>query len=135
MYEQWYKISTFQTQGSGFKSWPRRVLNICVTFFSAKVVSAFHPYGVGKMSTSFCWGLTCDGLVSRPGGVNDSHPLNTTETRDKHLLQWATWLRKGFRMHVKILSGHTCTIKFIFSVTLANSGHRSVQSLVANFEP
>ena len=48
------------------------MLNICVTFFSAKVDSAFHPYGVGEMSTSFCWGLTYDGLVSRPGGVDDS---------------------------------------------------------------
>ena len=43
-----------------------------LTFFSAKVDSHFHPHGVGKMSTSFCWGLTCDGLVTRPGGVNDS---------------------------------------------------------------
>ena len=90
------KISAFQPQGPGFKSRLCRVLNICVTFFSAKVDSAFHPYGVGKMSTSFCWGLTCDGLVSRPGGVNDSHPLNTTETGDKHRLRWATWLGKGF---------------------------------------
>ena len=35
------------------------------------------------MSTSICWELTCDGLVSRPGGVKESHPLNTTETGDK----------------------------------------------------
>ena len=35
------------------------------------------------MSTSTCWELTCDGLVSRKGGVKDSHPLNTAETRDK----------------------------------------------------
>ena len=63
------KISAFQPQGPGFKSRRCRVLNICVTFFSAKADSAFHPYGVGKMSTSFYWGLTCDGLVSRPGGV------------------------------------------------------------------
>ena len=27
--------------------------------------------------------LTCDGLVFRPGGVKDSHPLNTTENGDK----------------------------------------------------
>ena len=32
------------------------------------------------MSTSVYWKLTCDGLVSRPGGVKNSHPLNTTET-------------------------------------------------------
>ena len=36
------------------------------------------------MGTSFCWGLTCDGLMSCPGGVIDSQPLDTTETRDKH---------------------------------------------------
>ena len=35
------------------------------------------------MSTSVCWELTCDGLVSHPGEVKDSHPLNTTETGDK----------------------------------------------------
>ena len=57
--------------------------------FSDKADSAFHPYRVGKMSTSFCCGLTCDGLVSCPGGVNDSHPLNTTETGDKRRLQLA----------------------------------------------
>ena len=39
-----------------------------------------HFYKVGKMSTNYCWMLTCDGLVSCPVGVNDSHPLNTTET-------------------------------------------------------
>ena len=38
------------------------------------------------MSSSVCWELTltCDGFVSRRGGVNkDSHPLITTETGDK----------------------------------------------------
>ena len=30
--------------------------------------------------------LTCDGLVSHPGGVKDSHPLNTAETRDNPLI-------------------------------------------------
>ena len=35
------------------------------------------------MSTSVCWELTCNGLVSRPGGVKDSYPLNNTETGDK----------------------------------------------------
>ena len=38
------------------------------------------------MSTSVCWELTCDGLVSCPGGVKDSYPLNTTETGDKRRL-------------------------------------------------
>ena len=50
---------------------------------SANVYSAFHSYGVGKMSSNFCWGLTYNGLVSYPWGVNDSRPLNTTETGDK----------------------------------------------------
>ena len=81
-------------RGPGFNSRLCQVLNICVTFFSAKVDSTFHPYGVDKMSTSFCWGLKCDGLVSRPGVVSDSHPPNTTETGEKCWLQWATLARK-----------------------------------------
>ena len=31
------------------------------------------------MSTSVCWKLTGDGLVSRPGEVKDSHLLNTIQ--------------------------------------------------------
>ena len=50
-------------------------LNICLTFFSAKVDSAIHSF----MSTSCCWGLSCDRLLVRPGGVNDFH----TETRNR----------------------------------------------------
>ena len=86
------KFSAFQLRGLRFKSRLTRVLNICVTFFPAKVDSAFQPYEVGKMGTSFCWGLTCDGLVLwfHPRGVNDSHPLNTTKTGNRHRLQWAT---------------------------------------------
>ena len=38
--------------GPRFDSRPGRGLNIWVTFFPAKVHSAFHPSGVGKMSTS-----------------------------------------------------------------------------------
>ena len=38
------------------------------------------------MSTSFCWELFCERLVSHPGGVKDSHLLNTTETGDKRRL-------------------------------------------------
>ena len=34
------------------------------------------------MRTSICKELFCDGLVSHPGGVSDSHLFNTTETRD-----------------------------------------------------
>ena len=33
--------------------------------------------------------LTCDGLVSHPRRVKDSHPLNTWETEDKRGLHWA----------------------------------------------
>ena len=44
---------------------------------SALVNSAFHPSG-GK--------LTCGWLVSRPGGVKDSHSFNTFETEDKRLV-------------------------------------------------
>ena len=32
------------------------------------------------MSTSFCCGLTCYGLVSYPGGVTNYRPLNKQET-------------------------------------------------------
>lgn len=35
-----------------------------------------------QLGTSLCWGSTCDGLVSHPRGVNDSHPLSTNETGD-----------------------------------------------------
>ena len=38
------------------------------------------------VNTCVCWELTCDGLMSRPGGVKDSHPLNTTETGDERRL-------------------------------------------------
>ena len=38
------------------------------------------------MSANICWELTCDGLVSRLGGIKDSHPLNTTKTGDKRRL-------------------------------------------------
>ena len=39
------------------------------------------------------WDLTCDGLVSRPGIVEDTHPLITKETGEK-LSIWPTWLVK-----------------------------------------
>ena len=43
------------------------------------------------MSTSICWKPTYYGLVSLPGGVKDTHLLNTTETREMSL---ATKLQK-----------------------------------------
>ena len=43
-------ISASQSWGPRFDSRPGRGLNIWVTFFPAKVHSAFHPPGVGKMS-------------------------------------------------------------------------------------
>ena len=46
------KICASQSWGPRFDSRPGRGLNIWVTFFPAKVHSAFHPPGVGKMSTS-----------------------------------------------------------------------------------
>ena len=46
------KISASQSWGPRFDSRPGRGLNIWVTFFPAKVHSAFHPPGVSKMSTS-----------------------------------------------------------------------------------
>ena len=46
------KISAFQSLGPQFDYRPGRGLNICVTFFPAKVHPAFHPSGVDKMSTN-----------------------------------------------------------------------------------
>ena len=43
--------------------------------FSAIAYLAFHLSGVGQMSISICWELTCDGLVSSPDGVKHSYPL------------------------------------------------------------
>ena len=48
------------------------------------------------MSTSVCWELTCDGLVSNPGGVKYSHPLKSTETGDKRQLHICHLSRMGF---------------------------------------
>ena len=47
------KISASQSWGPRFDSGPGRGLNIWVTFFPAKVHSAFHPPGVGEMSTAY----------------------------------------------------------------------------------
>ena len=46
----------------------------------------------------FCdgWELNCGGLVSHPGGIKDSHPLNTTETGDKRRLHQRLGSGKGF---------------------------------------
>ena len=46
------KISASQSWGPWFDSRPGRGLIIWVTFYPAKVHSAFHPSAVGKMSTS-----------------------------------------------------------------------------------
>ena len=58
------------------------------------------------MSTSICWEPTCDGFVSCPGGVKDSHPFKTmVEIGEKHRLQFAARLGKGYSlcyMSVKI---------------------------------
>ena len=47
---------------------------------------SFPSFQGKQMRTSVCWELTCDGLVCYPGGVKDSHPLNTTETGYKRRL-------------------------------------------------
>ena len=49
--------------------------------------------------SSICWELTCDRLVSHPGGVKDSHPLNTTEIGDKRRLR-GHLARKGFSLGI-----------------------------------
>ena len=54
------------------------------------------------MSTSICWELTCDGLVSCPGGVKDSHPLNTTETGDKRHLHGPLGFSLEFAKRMKM---------------------------------
>ena len=46
------------------------------------------------MSTSIFWALTCGGLVSRSGGVKDSHPLNITETEVKRRLHGLRGLKR-----------------------------------------
>ena len=51
-YVRIYQKSTTWKHMLQFNSRPGRGLNIWVTFFPAKVYSAFHPSGVGKMSTS-----------------------------------------------------------------------------------
>ena len=58
------KISAFWQQGPQFDPWPWWALNILFLWpLSALANSAFHPSGVGKMSASTCWDLTCDELV------------------------------------------------------------------------
>ena len=62
-----------------------RDLNFCVTFFLPKLLTVTHcskVNGINEYQHLLEADLTCDGLVSHPGGVKDSHPLNTTETRD-----------------------------------------------------
>lgn len=41
-------------------------------------------------------GLTCDGLVFHSQGVNNSHPLSTTETGNKHELYVPHSVEKDF---------------------------------------
>lgn len=46
-----------------------------------------------KLGTGF---VVNDELVSHQGGANDSHPLSTIETGDKHRLYAPPWLGEGF---------------------------------------
>lgn len=52
--------------------------NFCPLFINIVLV---HPAGLGH---GLYWGLTCNGLMPNPEGVNDSRPLSTIETGDKH---------------------------------------------------
>ena len=70
-----------------FLATPRIELN--VTFFSAEANWAFHPSVLNKWGANLRW-------VSAPSWTAwDSHPLNTTETGDKHRAPWATRFGKG----------------------------------------
>lgn len=55
-----------------------------------------------KLGTSLCWGLTCDRLVSHPGGINDSHPLSTTITGEKRRPYAPSWHGKGFNLTIQL---------------------------------
>ena len=77
----------------------------------------------GESQTLISWGLPCNGLVSCPGGVTDSHflgttlqwisvlsrrnhrlsQLNTIETRDKHLVWERIWLAPSHKLARYIL--------------------------------
>ena len=46
-----------------------------------------HPSRVDKWVSASAGKLTSDGWVSHSGGVEDSHPFNTTETGDKRRFQ------------------------------------------------
>ena len=80
------KISAFQPQGPRFE-FPalQRFKYLCDLLFCLSQLS-FPSFRGRLMSTSICWELTCDGLVSHPEGVKDSHLLTTTETGDRHRL-------------------------------------------------
>ena len=49
------KISASQSRGHQFDSQPGRALDIWVTFFPAKVHSAFHPSGVRENEYQHTW--------------------------------------------------------------------------------
>ena len=52
------------------------------------------------MSTSVCWDLTCDGLVSHPGEVEDSRPLNTTETGDMRCKEFSFTIQRDHQSQI-----------------------------------
>ena len=59
---------------SGLISSSAENLNICVTFFSAKAYSVFHPFEVG------IW-VQVSAASACTTGVKDSFPLKTSEKR------------------------------------------------------
>lgn len=58
-----------------------------------------------KLGTNISWELhvTCDGLMTNPGKVNDSHQLSTTETGDKHRPYVPSWHGEGFNFNFIII--------------------------------
>ena len=65
-----------------------------------------------------CWGVTCDGLASHPGGVAIFLVASCYRNRDKLQQSWATRLVR-LNLHVYKdgwLNGHSC-MHYIYSET------------------
>ena len=80
------KIFAFRPQGPQFDPWLCRDWTDLCDFLSRLSQLSFPSFRGRLMSTNICWELTGDGLVSRPGGVKDSHLFNTAGTGDKRRL-------------------------------------------------
>ena len=75
------KISAFQPQGPRFDppALPRFEY-LCSLLFHLSQLS-FPSFRGMLMSTSVCWKLTCDGLVSHPGGETGDKPGSISHYR------------------------------------------------------